>query len=57
MRLPVTGCSANNQVGAFLADFRFVESSHLSRLGMLRIYNYIVTQPKLMTADIVDIFA
>jgi hypothetical protein len=39
MRLPVTGRSADNQVGALLADFRFVEASHLKCLDMLHNYN------------------
>jgi hypothetical protein len=55
--LPVTGRSAYNQVGALLADFRFVESSHLNCLDMLYNYNNMVTQLKRITADTVDIFA
>lgn len=39
MWLPVTGRPTDNQVGALLTDFRFVEASHFGRLGMLRGYN------------------
>ncbi|MEW8584866.1 MAG: hypothetical protein AB2531_03815, partial [Candidatus Thiodiazotropha sp.] len=33
MWLPVTGRSADNKVGAFLADFRFVEAGHFDCLN------------------------
>jgi hypothetical protein len=39
MRLPIASSSTDNQMGAFLADFRFVESGHFDISNLLCGYN------------------